>query len=264
MILDAQPYLTGIPARPPGDLPGRLREFVARPESYRHRYLQSTYASVFDGYSYAGQADSMNQGPDDALHSFVLSDFHPASAYPREFQGFLQEHWGELTDFATDLERRILDELGQSHIGERLEACYGHMMSANYYPPVSVCANVEGPRLTEHPDVSLLTVFPFGIDAGFEYQNADGQWCRPGSIGEVCAFPGELLEWLTAGRVKALNHRVGPATQERFSFSLFSLPYPGMTVRRPLPERPVDAVPGFEELTVEAYIGLHLSRWVQT
>lgn len=263
MILQAQPYLTGIPALPPGDLPDRLRDFVVRPESYRRRFLQTAYATVFDGYSYAGQADSMNQGPDDALHSFVLSDFHPAAAYPREFRGFLYERWGEVTRFAAGLESRILAELGQGDLVAQVEASYGHMMSANYYPPLRACSNAEAPRLTEHPDVSLLTVFPFGIDAGFEYQDRDGQWCSPGAIDEVCAFPGELLEWLTAGHVKALNHRVARATRERFSFSLFSLPKPGTTLRRALPERPPGAAPGFEEISVETYIHLHLSRWIE-
>lgn len=262
MILDGNPIVTGTPAFSPADLSDRLRAFVARPEAYRHRFLQSAYTGVFDGYSFAGQTDSMNQGPDDALHSFVFSDFQPASAFPAELQPFLNEKWREVTSLARELEEAALTDLGLEDIAEQYRAGYGHMMSANYYPPARGCTPGGGPRLTEHPDVSLLTVFPFGIDAGFEYQDAGGRWRTLDSPDHVCVFPGELLEWLSAGRIKALNHRVSPAPDERFSFSLFSLPFPGTTIRRTLPGGPSGSGPGQEEITVEAYIDAHLSRWL--
>ncbi len=265
MKLDGSPIVTEIPALPPADLPERLRAFVAKPKAYRHRYLQSACEGTFDGYSYPGQTDSMNQGADDALHSFVFSDFQPASAYPREFQRFLREDWRALTRFAAEVERSVLYELGVEDIVEQYKQSFGHMMSSNYYPPAPHSGAVAGPRLTEHPDVSLLTVFPFGIDRGFEYQDASGNWRPLDSLAgsrRVCVFAGELLEWLTNGSIKALNHRVRWAPGERFSFSLFSLPYPGTTIRRTCPDRRAGTGPKSEAISVEAYIEAHLARWL--
>ena len=257
---------TDVPALSPNGLPEQLRAFVARPWAYRQRYLQSTYGTAFDGYSFAGQTDSLNQGPEDALHSFVFSDFSPRSAFPEEFQGFLRDAWPRVTRIARDIERGLLVQLGLEGLLEPYEASYGHMMSANYYPPVE---SSGGLRLTEHPDVSLLTLFPFGVEDGFEYQDAEGAWRPLAPCERVVAFPGELLEWLTAGRIRALNHRVAPPLSEpfgapfgvpfgipfgeRFSFSLFSLPHPGTRITRQASS---------EAISVEAYIEAHLSRWL--
>lgn len=67
----------------------------------------------------------------------------------------------------------------------------------------------------EHTDVSLFTLLAVepGPDGrglqGLECIDGSGQWRRaaPGS-GEVLLLAGELLEEMTAGRVKATRHRV--------------------------------------------------------
>lgn len=248
---------TDVPALPANGLADRLRAFVQRPWAYRRRFLQSAYRTAFDGYSFAGQTDSLNQGPEDALHSFVFSDFSPRSAFPAEFQRFLRDEWPTMTQVAREIERGLMVQLGVEGLLEPYDAGYGHMMSANYYPPGLGAQPNGGLRLTEHPDVSLLTLFPFGAEAGFEYQDADGAWCALAPSNRVVGFAGELLEWLTAGRIQALNHRVAPCSDEpfgeRFSFSLFSLPRPGTRIT---PEASSEAI------SVEAYIEAHLSRWL--
>ncbi len=257
---------TDFPALPSSALADRLRAFVNRPWAYRQRYLQSAYRAAFDGYSFAGQTDSLNQGPDDALHSFVLSDFSPRSAFPEEFQRYLRDEWPAVIRAAREIERGLLIQLGVEGLLEPYAASYGHMMSANYYPPAGRAQPEGGLRLTEHPDVSLLTLFPFGAEAGFEYQDAQGAWRALAPSDRVVGFAGELLEWLTAGRIQALNHRVAPAGEgrfgERFSFSLFSLPRPGTRIER----HPSAAQGGvgtrIEAISVEAYIEAHLSRWL--
>ncbi len=278
---------TDVPALPDSGLGSRLRAFVDRSWTYRRRYLQSAYRTAFDGYSFQGQADSLNQGPEDALHSFVLSDFSPRSAFPAEFQPFLRDGWAAMIRAAREIERKLLVELGVEGLIEPYDASYGHMMSANYYPPGSGAQQPKGaPRLTEHPDVSLLTLFPFGMEAGFEYQDAAGAWRAAAPSKQVVGFPGELLEWLTAGRIRALNHRVAHCSDqrcgERFSFSLFSLPRPGTLITRQALGLPLGAKPPATErqpghrggvldrfprassaaISVEAYIEAHLSRWL--
>ena len=248
---------TDVPALSPNRLPEQLRAFVERPWAYRKRYLQSVYRTAFDGYSFAGQTDSLNQGPDDALHSFVLSDFSPRAAFPEEFQRYLRDEWPAVTRAAREIEQGLLVQLGVEGLLEPYAASYGHMMSANYYPPAGRAQPEGGLRLTEHPDVSLLTLFPFGAEAGFEYQDAEGAWRALAPTDRMVAFAGELLEWVTAGRIQALNHRVAPTGGEtfgeRFSYSLFSLPHPGTHITREASS---------EAISVEAYIEAHLSRWL--
>lgn len=248
---------TDFPALPFGALADRLRAFVNKPWAYRRRYLQSAYRTAFDGYSFAGQTDSLNQGPDDALHSFVLSDFSPRAAFPEEFQRYLRDEWPAVTRAAREIEQGLLVQLGVEGLLESYAASYGHMMSANYYPPGRGAQPTGGLRLTEHPDVSLLTLFPFGAEAGFEYQDAEGAWRALAPTDRIVAFAGELLEWVTAGRIQALNHRVAPTGGEtfgeRFSYSLFSLPHPGTHITREASS---------EAISVEAYIEAHLFRWL--
>ena len=287
--------ITDVPALSASGLPAQLRAFVERPWSYRQRYLQSAYRTAFDGYSFAGQTDSLNQGPEDELHSFVISDFSPRSAFPGELQRFLCDEWPAVTRIAREIEPDLLVQLGVEGLLEPYEESYGHMMSANYYPPALAAQPKNALRLTEHPDVSLLTLFPFGVEAGFEYQDAEGAWHAVAPSNRVVGFAGELLEWLTAGRIRALNHRVAPAHGEhlgaRFSFSLFSLPRPGTRIERHVsaaqgslqlaPERHAADAEGTtgqplgrlhlfhgspgtrpEAISVEAYIEAHLSRWL--
>lgn len=241
-----------MPALSLADLPARLKDFCLAPRSYRLGYQQSSYDIAFDGYSYPGQTDSLNQGPEDQLHSFVFSDFSSPAHYPSEFQGFIKTHWGALCAEIQAVEQSILLALGLDTIARQQRQRFGHMMSANYYPDVDQ-TDSSGLRLSPHPDVSLLTVFLQGLGEGFQYQDADGQWRDPGTTQTVTVFAGELLEWLTDGAVPALKHRVRyqDSTAERYSFALFSLPQPGAVLHSQQGKT----------ITTEGWYRLHLSQW---
>lgn len=248
--------VTTVPALAPGELPARLRSFVQTDATHRRKFLQERFGYAFDGYSYMGQTDSRNQGAEDLLHSFVFSDFFPAQRYPRELRPYIDGAWPPLKRFVRDIEAKLLAALGLDHVVEQHRAM-GHMMSANYYPPVeeqSDAANGADLRLTEHPDASLATVFPFGLDDAFEYLDAHGRWRAAPATRTVVAFPGHLLEWMSGGRVKALNHRVRLDQRrgsERFSFALFSLPFPKATLRDDRGST----------MHAEDYLRWHLSLW---
>lgn len=251
--------ITDIPVLPaaPGVL--CLRNYVERELAYRCRFLQKNYGYGFDGYSHYGQADSTHQAADDMLHSFVFSDFYPVARYPQEFQGFITQHWPALTRTLREIDLAILARLSVPGALSQYRQHMGHMMSANYYPPPAELCNVAqgNTRLSEHPDVSLLTVFPFGIDSDFEYQDEQGGWHRVPSSENMIAFPGFLLEWLSGGAIKALNHRVrldGEINRERFSFAVFSLPYPATTLYRETRDGP-------QSISAQAYFSDYLSLW---
>ena len=115
--------------------------------------------------------------------------------------------------------------------------------SANSPPPQPAIR-----RLSAHPDASLFTVFPFGIDEELELEltgeSGESVWQSVDASGSILLYPGYLMEMWTHGAIKAMNHRVrlpttpsaGPWRQpgrlgkdgaaERFTFSFFSLPFP--------------------------------------
>jgi 2OG-Fe(II) oxygenase superfamily len=248
------PYLTDIPALPLPHLADSLRDFCRAVPEYRQRYLQQNYGTAFDGYSFPGQKDSLNQGPEDHLHSFVFSDFYSLDRYPPEFHTFIHEHWSSLCHQVQAVEQRILTELGLESIASQFTSNFGHMMSANYYPGLKhTDTGKDAVRLSAHPDVSLLTVFPQGLGKDFQYQDVDGQWRDAPETDRLTLFAGDLLQWLTEGEIPALNHRVkhSDSSGERFSFALFSLPMPAIILT---------SVSG-NTITTEDWYRLHLSQW---
>jgi len=246
VYLDTQP-------KPIEQIEDNLKAFIRRPSSYRHQFLQANYGVAFDGYSYDGQQDSLNQGADDPLHSFVLSDFSAVGSFPIEFAPFLNDHWPSVCDEITQIELQLLNAI-DTVLSQQFMNSFGHMISANYYPKQIARQSIAPDlRLSEHPDVSLMTVFPNGVDACFQYQDpATKQWCSVDPHRPM-AFAGHLLEWLTDGQIKALNHRViyDRADNERCSFALFSLPYP---------DTRLTSLAG-ATITAEAFYKEHLSLW---
>lgn len=259
--IDQGLILTELPVLPVAPILNCMQDFMSSTLRYRCRFLQKEYGFAFDGYSHHGQTDSTHQAADDLLHSFVFSDFHAPERYPQAFQTFIREQWPALTRQLRSLEISLLETLP-----EQLKRWYqlfvGHMMSANFYPPLTQFEQVAAgnTRLSAHPDVSLITVFPFGMDAAFEYEDAQGQW-RPAPVTDtMVAFPGYLLEWLSNGRVKALNHRVrldADHTSARYSFAVFSIPTRNATVSRPS----VAVAQGPQHLTATEYFQRYCGLW---
>lgn len=211
-----------------------FQSFLKGDTHYKEQFLQKHFNYGFDGYSFLGQKDSSNQYETDLLHSFVISDFCEAKIFPLEFQQFLQSEWNTLQKNIRALERDIIKKLNIQGLDEFYNKHIGHMISCNYYPQtknINFSAK-NNTRLSEHTDVSLFTVFPFGFDNDFYYQNSKNEWVQIEATNNIIIFPGYLLEVFTEGKLKALNHCVKlPENRntERFSFAYFSLPYPNRT-----------------------------------
>lgn len=208
-----------------------LSVFIEKDAGYKSKFLQKEYGYGFDGYSYLGQEDSSNQYASDRLHSFVISDFTEPENFPIEFKNFFDKEWHELQLKIKDLELEMIQKMEVPNLREFYEKHIGHMISCNFYPPVNL-QDEEGRnnvRLSAHKDVSLFTIFPFGFDSDFYFENATGDWVNIPATDDIVIFPGFLMEFFTKGKVKALNHKVAmPKINkgERFSFAYFSLPYP--------------------------------------
>ncbi len=209
-----------------------FKSFLLEPETYRKEFLQTRYACAFDGYSYLGQKDSANQYDTDLLHSFVLSKFSARNTFPQEFQSFLNNDWDALMLKIKQIELAIIDQLNIPGLKEFYDKNIGHMVSCNYYPPVDLNQNTIETRLSKHVDVSLFTVFVFGAREGFSYENSLNEKVNLRVTDNIVFFPGYLLEFLTNGKYKALQHEVDFSgnNEERYSFAFFSIPKPLQTI----------------------------------
>ncbi len=229
-----------------------FRTFIHRVRDYQLRFLQKRYGYAYDGYSYYGQTDSSHQAADDLISTFVLSEFYPVDRYPEEFQSFLKGSWKKVVQTVRSLETDLLTRLEIPGLLDFYHHYAGHMVSNNYYPPQQqfTAAAAGNTRLSAHPDASLFTVFPFGIDKELELQvtgeNGETVWQSVDAADSILLYPGYLMEMWSQGAIKAMNHRVrlsDNSTAERFTFSIFSLPFPQREF----------AMPGRGMMTSEAY-----------
>ena len=150
-----------------------LKNFVYQSETYKEQYLQSKYDMAFDGYSYLGQKDSLNQYDTDLLHSFVLSEFTDHHKFPKEFHYFFKEQWSSLLSLVRNIEKKVVQHLNIEGLSRFYDEQIGHMLSCNYYPSLNYLKKTSescATRLSSHKDVSLFTVFLFGVDDGFSCQ----------------------------------------------------------------------------------------------
>ena len=224
------------------ELLASFRAFANTDRAYKQRFMQKEYGYAYDGYSYVGQADSSHQAEDDLVSTFVLSEFFALDRYPAEFQGFLNCGWKTVLGVVRSLELELLTQLDMPALLDFYQQNVGHMVSNNYYPAVQDFATnaADNTRLSAHPDASLFTVFPFGIDEELELELTDEKgspvWQSVLASASILLYPGYLMEMWSQGAIKALNHRVRlgrDATSERFSFSIFSLPFPQRAFEMP-------------------------------
>lgn len=212
-----------------------LSNFVKKDRTYKNKFLQSTYNMAFDGYSYIGQKDSINQYDTDLLHSFVLSEFQNLENFPIEFHDFLKEEWNETITVVKAIEQKIVQKLNNPLITKLYEDnVMGYMMSCNYYPKAinydSVSKNKT--RLSAHKDVSLFSTFPYGIDKGLSILNDEKKWIAIDKKENMILFSGFFVEFVTNNKILALSHQVDfprDLDSERFSFAVFSIPKPEIT-----------------------------------
>ena len=215
-------------------LKSSFEAFLKMPNQYKRKFLQAYYNCGFDGYSYMGQANSINQYDTDLLHSFVLSEFSKKEQFPIEFYSFLNKEWHDIVSKIKSIELELIGQLGIKGLKDFYQDAIGHMVSCNYYPKLDNSINSnDSERLSKHVDASLFTVFVFGIDEGFSFQKFKNKKQALASYDNIVVFPGYLLEFLSKGKYKALEHQVDflNVDKERFSFAFFSLLKPNQKLK---------------------------------
>ena len=256
-LLKSEGYLvTSFAALDCTELLEAFRTFIHRVRDYQLRFLQKRYGYAYDGFSYYGQTDSSHQAADDLISTFVLSEFYPVDRYPEEFQSFLKGGWHNVVETVRLLETDLLTQLDIPGLLDFYHHNAGHMVSNNYYPPQRqfTTTAADNTRLSAHPDASLFTVFPFGIDEELELQvageNGESEWKSVDAVDSILLYPGYLMEMWSQGAIKAMNHRVrlsANSAAERFTFSFFSLPFPQREF----------VMPGRGSMTSESYFSAY-------
>ena len=99
------------------------------------------------------------------------------------------------------------------------------LLRGNFYPERPTWAGDRDFGIGAHTDYGCLTLLATDGTSGLEVQMPDGSWqaitVQPGTF--VINF-GEMLEFWTAGAVKATMHRVIGGSKERLSVPLFFNP----------------------------------------
>ncbi len=235
-------WYTGVPSYDPTNHISCMKSFLSREDLYKSDFLQTKLDTLFEGYSYLGQENSSNQYAEDQLFTYVLSDYFDQRLHAKEFYPIIKEQQ-TLTAKIVELERELIAAIS-SDLLDFYDRYVSHSLSANFYP-----ANGKSElRLTEHPDGSLLTVFPFGMDHEFQFETTEGSWHTIERTNEIVCFAGYLMELMTD--IKSLNHKVCKEghQNERFSFAYFSIPTPGSVFK----------IKG-QEISTESYFQKYLS-----
>ena len=166
--------------------------------------------------------------PDSPYARRGLSVYAP-NLWPDGLAGFRDEVQNYFRD-ASDVAMRILRAIAYA-VG-RDPAAFDDafdppmaLLRGNYYPERPDWAGDMDFGIAAHTDYGCLTLLATDGVPGLEVQMPDGAWhpvsARPGVF--VVNF-GEMLEFWSAGRVKATLHRVRGSAQERISVPLFFNP----------------------------------------
>ncbi|MEM6656984.1 MAG: 2-oxoglutarate and iron-dependent oxygenase domain-containing protein [Pseudomonadota bacterium] len=145
---------------------------------------------------------------------------------PAEFQDTISAYYSDASAVAMRVLRAVALALGRG--ANSFEAAFDTPMAllrGNYYPTRPDWAGKDDFGIAAHTDYGCLTLLATDGTAGLEVRMPDGTWeavqAEPGVF--IINF-GEMLEFWTAGEVKATQHRVIGSTHERISVPMFFNP----------------------------------------
>jgi isopenicillin N synthase-like dioxygenase len=159
-----------------------------------------------------------------------LERFMSPNVWPDEVEGF-RETFEELYASLEASGLRILSAIAL-HLGLPEQYFDATVLNGNsvlrllHYPPISEAAEGEI-RAAAHEDINTITLLLGAEEAGLQLLAKDGEW-KPVSPppGALAVNVGDMLQRLTAGRMRSTTHRVvnpvGPAARRaRYSMPFF-------------------------------------------
>lgn len=177
---------------------------------------------------------------------------------PESFEQTIRAYYADACGVAMRVLRAIAVALGRD--ADSFDTAFDTPMAllrGNYYPQRPVWAGEKDFGIGAHTDYGCLTLLATDGTAGLEVRIPDGTWekveAAPGTF--IINF-GEMLEFWTAGRVKATEHRVVGGAHERISIPLFFNPSYDTNVAPPESDQVISAGEHLTKRFNETYVHL--------
>ncbi|MEO1106703.1 MAG: 2-oxoglutarate and iron-dependent oxygenase domain-containing protein [Pseudomonadota bacterium] len=177
---------------------------------------------------------------------------------PESFEQTIRAYYADACGVAMRVLRAIAVALGRD--ADSFDTAFDTPMAllrGNYYPQRPIWAGEKDFGIGAHTDYGCLTLLATDGTAGLEVRMPDGTWekveAAPGTF--IINF-GEMLEFWTAGRVKATEHRVVGGAHERISVPLFFNPSYDTNVAPPESDQVISAGEHLTKRFNETYVHL--------
>ena len=177
---------------------------------------------------------------------------------PEGFAAEIRAYYADALEVAMEVLRAIAVATGGAE--DAFDDAFAPPMAllrGNYYPPRPGWAGEKDFGIAAHTDYGCLTLLAADGTPGLEVRMPDGSWeavtAGPGRF--VINF-GEMLEFWSAGRIKATQHRVIGGAGERISVPLFFNPCYDANVAPPGVDRVILAGEHLTKRFNETYLHL--------
>jgi len=228
----------GIPADLIARAEEKSRAFFALPETVKMQYHLKGQGGA-RGYTPFG----VERAKDAAVHDLkefwhvgrTLPPGHPLEPYmqpnvwPEEVESFrttFETLYAAFEQTGLRILAAIALHLGlPEHFFEPTVEDGNSVMRLLHYPPVPVEA--EGRiRAAAHEDINTITLLLGAEEAGLELLSKDGRWLPVSPPeGALAVNIGDMLQRLTAGRLRSTTHRVVNPTGDRARHARYSMPF---------------------------------------
>jgi isopenicillin N synthase-like dioxygenase len=159
-----------------------------------------------------------------------LERFMSPNVWPEEVEGFretFEELYAKLEESGLRILSAIALHLGlPEHYFDATVDKGNSVLRLLHYPPISEAAEGEI-RAAAHEDINTITLLLGAEEAGLQLLSKQGQWLPVSPPpGALAVNIGDMLQRLTAGRMRSTTHRVvnpvGPAARRaRYSMPFF-------------------------------------------
>ncbi|MEP1521634.1 2-oxoglutarate and iron-dependent oxygenase domain-containing protein [Ascidiaceihabitans sp.] len=177
---------------------------------------------------------------------------------PAGFREMVQAYYDDARDVAMDVLRGIAAATDMPR--DYFDAAFAKpmvLLRGNYYPERPVWATAKDFGIATHTDYGCLTLLATDGSPGLEVRKRGGGWIAvEAPPGEFVINFGEMMEFWTAGDVKATPHRVVGGMHERISVPLFFNPTHDTNVAPPGSDQVISAGDHLAKRFEETYVHL--------
>ena len=111
----------------------------------------------------------------------------------------------------------------------------------------------------------MFALVPPAAGGGFEVYRNESWFNVPSHQGIIFTYPGQMTEYLTNGKIKAVNHRVtsrGYRDHTRLSFPYFMIPHPDFRLTPPAALVDPSTGPVYPEYTAEELLFRYFQQYL--